>query len=329
MLFSTAEGTTLFIPISTEHQESTHAPLANLSIIAVTCFVSLALMSDLPRAALAASAVEGEPLLFAGWFRHLCLVRGNVAPQQLLGSTLMHVDWFHLVGNMFLLLALGNPVNARLGQLRYLALYAAAGVLGGIAWLLFGDHLFLIGASGAICGVTAAFLVLFPLTRVNVLVPVNAIALGIVALALRLVGLDRRLGVLILAVAMGACAVAALLSCIDRSPPEGVLARVMGFWSLPAPGCLVVLFFLGLDVLAIALQLQTGIAHEAHLGGALAGLALAVGLALTGAARGTADDPTLPQLAGLAKAEPRRAPAPARRHVNVVSLKHYHLRRAV
>jgi membrane associated rhomboid family serine protease len=320
----------LLIPISTEHEETTHPPLANLSIIAVTCVVSLALMGELPRAALAASAAEDGPLLFADWFRHLCLVRGNVAPQQLLGSTLMHADWFHLAGNMFLLLALGNPVNARLGQLRYLALYAGAAVMGGIAWLLFGEHAFLVGASGAICGVAAAFLVLFPLTRVNVLFPLTAIVVALVATVLLVAGVPIGARLFVVLASLVACTVASLLSVADRSPPEGCVARVMGFWSVPLPGCLVVLWYLGWDVVAIACDLGGRIAHEAHLGGALVGAALAVGLALTGAARGTPADPTLLELASLVKPARPRAAAPApRRHVNAVSLKHYHLRRAV
>ena len=155
----------MLIPISTEHVETKHKPTANLAIIAFTCIVSIALMKRLPDALLAALIEHGDPLKLDGWFRHLPLVRGSADALQLAGHTLLHADGWHLFGNMVILLALGNPVNARLGHARYLLLYAVSGAVAAIGWLLLGDGKLMIGASGAVSGITGAFLVLFPLTR--------------------------------------------------------------------------------------------------------------------------------------------------------------------
>lgn len=300
----------MLIPISTDHAETHRAPVANLVLVVITCVVSVALMGRLDEALVAALAAHGDPLALTGGFAHLPLIRGHQRPLQLIGHTLLHVDGWHLVGNMVVLLALGNPVNARLGHLRYLVLYGLSAVAGAPGWLILGDGGLVVGASGAVSGVMAAFLVLFPLTRVHTLLSVTGLALGAIALVWKVSGLG--FGSDFLAVSVGTFVVlliVSLRSLAEHSPPEGALLRAMGFWSLPVAGLWVVLFFLGLDVAAVALGVRGQVAHEAHVGGALGGLALAGALAALGLVRGTREDPTLLELVGLR--EPAPAPRPA------------------
>ena len=87
----------------------------------------------------------------------------------LLTSVFMHADVLHLAGNMLFLWVFGPSVEDKFGRVWYLLFYLTAGIASG------GAHLAMqggpaLGASGAVSGVTGAFLVLFPWTHVRVLV---------------------------------------------------------------------------------------------------------------------------------------------------------------
>jgi membrane associated rhomboid family serine protease len=327
----------LLIPISTEHAEKRHQPIANLAIIALTSLVSLVLMHRLDDAMLASFIAHGDPSKLDGWIRHLPLVRGSADLLQLVGHTLLHADGWHLLGNMLLLLALGNSVNARIGQLRYVALYVVSGAVAATAWLLFGgDARLMIGASGAISGVVGAFLVLFPLTRVNVIFWLTGLVALLFAGALSLIMGRQSLPLLEgTGLAVIVVTIFALRSLAEQSPPEGALLRALGFWSFPLSGFWVVLWFVGWDVAAVVGKVGGRVAHEAHLGGVAGGMTIAAGLALAGFVRGTRDDPTLPELVGLVppRAEPARTPTftalmpPTRRYNQALTFSDYRRQR--
>jgi len=86
--------------------------------------------------------------------------------------TFLHGDIFHLVGNMLFLWVFGDNVEDAMGHFRFLIFY----ILSGIAAALFhavmtpASAVPLIGASGAVAGVIAAYLMLHPRVRVWVLV---------------------------------------------------------------------------------------------------------------------------------------------------------------
>jgi membrane associated rhomboid family serine protease len=87
----------------------------------------------------------------------------------------LHGGLGHIAGNMLFLGVFGDNVECRLGRLRYLVLYLASGLIGGLAHVamsaLTGEGLAtpMIGASGAISGILGAYLALFPGNRVTVL----------------------------------------------------------------------------------------------------------------------------------------------------------------
>ena len=74
---------------------------------------------------------------------------------------------WHLGGNMLFLWVFGNSVNGKLGHVPYLLLYLAGGVCAGAGYALSNSSP-LIGASGSIAAVTAAYLVLFPLSHIHI-----------------------------------------------------------------------------------------------------------------------------------------------------------------
>ncbi|MFF3012924.1 rhomboid family intramembrane serine protease [Streptomyces sp. NPDC057939] len=80
---------------------------------------------------------------------------------RLLTSVFLHVEWWHIIGNMLALWVIGGPLEAALGRVRYLALYLLSG-LGGSAlvYLLTAPNTPTLGASGAICGLLGATVVL-------------------------------------------------------------------------------------------------------------------------------------------------------------------------
>jgi membrane associated rhomboid family serine protease len=85
-------------------------------------------------------------------------------------SMFMHAGWLHIGGNMLYLAIFGDNVEDRFGHFRYLVFYLICGVVATFAQLAVntGSNVPNLGASGAIAGVLAAYLVLFPTKEVTV-----------------------------------------------------------------------------------------------------------------------------------------------------------------
>jgi membrane associated rhomboid family serine protease len=83
----------------------------------------------------------------------------------------LHGGWMHLLGNMLFLWVFGDNVEHAMGRLRFLIFYLACGVAGGVAQYFSAPDSTapLVGASAAIAGVVAAYLMLFPHARIWVL----------------------------------------------------------------------------------------------------------------------------------------------------------------
>jgi membrane associated rhomboid family serine protease len=96
---------------------------------------------------------------------------GNGLATILTGSFL-HAGWAHLLGNMLFLWIFGDNVEDALGHLRYLLFYLASAVAAGLAQVYLDPSSALpgVGASGAISGVLAAYLVMFGGNPVRVLI---------------------------------------------------------------------------------------------------------------------------------------------------------------
>jgi membrane associated rhomboid family serine protease len=76
----------------------------------------------------------------------------------------LHGGLLHIVGNMIFLLPFGDNVEDRLGHFRYLLFYILCGLIATVFYVLFNGNSTspLIGASGAIAGVLAGYLRLYP-----------------------------------------------------------------------------------------------------------------------------------------------------------------------
>lgn len=87
-------------------------------------------------------------------------------------SMFLHGGWMHIIGNMFFLYIFGDNVEDSFGHLGYLVFYFTSGALASLIWMLteLGSPYPAVGASGAISGVMAAYLLLFPNARIRTLI---------------------------------------------------------------------------------------------------------------------------------------------------------------
>ena len=85
---------------------------------------------------------------------------------QIFTHAFLHGNTLHLLFNMMGLWFAGRIVERVMGTGRFLVLYLAAAVTGGLFQIAFGGPGPLIGASGAVFGVLIAFAMLFPQSRV-------------------------------------------------------------------------------------------------------------------------------------------------------------------
>src|ERR1044072_1673751 len=86
-------------------------------------------------------------------------------------SMFMHGGWLHLGGNMLYLWIFGDNVEDRFGHAKFAVFYLLCGIAATVAQVLVnaGSNVPNLGASGAIAGVLAAYIILFPRGQVKVL----------------------------------------------------------------------------------------------------------------------------------------------------------------
>ena len=93
-------------------------------------------------------------------------------------ANFLHASWSHLIGNMLYLWLFGAPVEDRLGPVRMLLAFLLCGAFSLLTQVVFTVQILqqhqgvaILGASGAVSGITGMFLVRFWYTRVRVGIP--------------------------------------------------------------------------------------------------------------------------------------------------------------
>jgi rhomboid family protein len=96
-----------------------------------------------------------------------------------LTNTFLHGGFLHIILNLWTLWIFGPALEDRLGSARFVALYLLAGIAASMAHALFNatSAMPVLGASGAIAGVIAAYATRFPYAWIKVLVPIVIIPL--------------------------------------------------------------------------------------------------------------------------------------------------------
>jgi len=139
---------------------SSRVPVVNYTIIAVNVAVFLHEATLGPRS---------EAFLFT-----YGLVPREFMVTTLFTSMFVHAGWLHVLGNMLYLYIFGDNVEDRLGHIRYVVFYLLCGAAAGATHALTAVHsgVPVVGASGAIAGVSGAYFLFFPTSRVVTLVPI-------------------------------------------------------------------------------------------------------------------------------------------------------------
>lgn len=103
----------------------------------------------------------------------------------------LHAGWTHLIINMWFLWIFADNVEDRMGRIPFLVFYLVCGIMATSMQWFFDPGLAIpvIGASGAIAGVLAAYYFLYPLARVVVWIPLFFLPIVIHVPAIAFLGL--------------------------------------------------------------------------------------------------------------------------------------------
>lgn len=99
------------------------------------------------------------------------VIPGTALPAwlTLLTANYLHFSWLHLLGNMLMLWLFGCSLEYLCGPWRFLAFYTACGLVSSFVTAVLGGNSVMAaaGASGAIAGVMAGFLLNYPRSRIT------------------------------------------------------------------------------------------------------------------------------------------------------------------
>jgi len=142
-------------PIGDENVGQRLTPVVNYTLIAINIAVFLY------------ELILPDPDLMRFVMRWGAVPREITAGQDyvsIVTSMFLHAGWLHIAGNMLFLWVFGDNVEDTMGHLGYLLFYLLCGVAATLAhvYVYPNSTVPVVGASGAISGVLAAYMALFP-----------------------------------------------------------------------------------------------------------------------------------------------------------------------
>ena len=155
----------MFLPVR-DYLPSRSVPVVNYALIVANVVAFYVLASS------AVDGGDGSGVLGGTW----AFVPGSVFINPLAAlvtvftSMFMHANLQHLGGNMLFLWIFGDNVEDAIGHFRYLAFYLAGGVCAAVAQAIPDptSMIPMVGASGAISAVLAAYMFLYPRSQIAV-----------------------------------------------------------------------------------------------------------------------------------------------------------------
>ena len=175
----------MLFPIGDDNSDRHSTPYITYALIALNFFVFVGLQLPSDRFTYGFAVIPAEILSGVDLIRNVSVPGGQIpqtpgpSPIQLtiFSAMFMHGGWMHLLGNVLYLWIFGDNVEDAMGHGRFLVFYLLCGALATGAHVLAaraggGFDVFVpsLGASGAIAGVLGAYIVLFPVKLVRVLV---------------------------------------------------------------------------------------------------------------------------------------------------------------
>jgi membrane associated rhomboid family serine protease len=121
----------------------------------------------------ASFAVIPAKLMTDGIDGRMMFATGAYMPERftLVSYMFVHGSWIHLLGNMLFLWVFGDNIEDAMGHMRFIMFYLMCGIFAAVlhSWMNPTSEIPLVGASGAVAGVIAAYLILHPKVKVWVL----------------------------------------------------------------------------------------------------------------------------------------------------------------
>jgi membrane associated rhomboid family serine protease len=120
--------------------------------------------------------IAQSPVMDEAVIKSYAVVPADISAGRHLGtlitSLFLHASLLHVGGNMLFLWIFGNNVEDALGEIKFLVIYLASGIAGSLLQVFITptSTIPLLGASGAISGILAAYVVYFPRARVLTLI---------------------------------------------------------------------------------------------------------------------------------------------------------------
>lgn len=191
----------MLLPIGDDNRDRHTTPLVNYFLILLNIFVFV-YWQQLGRdinftfaySAVPAEILSGEDIVTGAKIIHDPITGEPVAMPglaatpvpvylTLLTSMFMHGGIAHIAGNMLFLWIFGDNLEHAMGRMKYLIFYLLCGILAGLSHVFTADFLNQntlvpsLGASGAISGVLAGYMLTFPRRRVHVWILLSIISL--------------------------------------------------------------------------------------------------------------------------------------------------------
>ena len=182
----------MFVPISDDNPlRSIRWPYVTVALILLNVLIYLFEVTDRGQAMAASFAIIPSELFQVRVFGGAARGPYDAVPfpegLTLISYMFLHGDPLHLAGNMLFLWVFGDNVEDAMGHFRFIVFYLLCGILGGVMHAVNAEYGFaqllfkaaalkgeagkvpLIGASGAVAGVIAAYVLLYPRVMVWVL----------------------------------------------------------------------------------------------------------------------------------------------------------------
>lgn len=153
----------MFFPIGDDQVKGGYFPFFSYTFIAINVLVFFYQAS--------LSIPEFEQFVYT----YGSIPRETLAGQDtftLFTSMFLHGSWMHLLGNMLFLWIFADNIEATIGNFRFLVFYIIGGLAAHAGHIYFnmGSEVPTVGASGAISAVMGAYLVMYPTSKIKMLV---------------------------------------------------------------------------------------------------------------------------------------------------------------